>query len=138
MVKQTLWEAGVVITLLGGVTSGLAQEKPSPPRKAEGRSAALQGEEDTPKQKVARRKWAKLHTLLKELESPEHKDRVNDKGPGRPDTPVTMTSASKTCLICRLRRVDTTSAQQTTTNYEENECSRWYAANVESHHKHVW
>jgi hypothetical protein len=138
MVKQALRKAGVVITVLGGVTSGLAQEKPSPPRDAEGRPAALQAEEDTPKQKVARRKWAELHTILKKLKSPEHKDRVKDRAPGRPDTPVTMTSASQTCLICRLRRVDTTSAQQTTTKYEENECSRWFAANVEPHHKHVW
>ena len=49
-----------------------------------------------------------------------------------------MTRKSQTCLICRLMRVDTTSAQQTTTKYEENECSRWYAANVEPHHNHVW
>ncbi len=138
MVKHTLCKAGVVITVLGGVASGLAQEKPSPPRKAEGRPAARQAEEDTPKEKVARLRMAKLHTLLKKLQSPEHKDRVKDGAPGRPDRPVTTTRASQTCLICRLTRVDTTSAQQTTTKYEENECSRWYAANVEPHHMHVW
>ena len=88
MVKQTLWEAGLVIIVLGGLTSGFAQEKPLPPRKADGRPAARQAEEDTPKQKVARRKWAEMHTLLKKLESSEHKDRVKDRAPGKSDTPV--------------------------------------------------
>jgi hypothetical protein len=41
-------------------------------------------------------------------------------------------------LICRLTREDTTSAQKTTAKYEENACSRWYAANVELHYNHVW
>ena len=138
MINQTLWEAGVVIIVLVGVTSGLAQENPSPPRKAVGRPAARQAEGDTPKEKVARRKWAELHTLLKKLQSPENGDRVKDGAPGRPDSPATMTRALQTCLICRLTRVDTTSAKQTTTKYEENACNRWYAANVEPHHMHVW
>jgi hypothetical protein len=34
--------------------------------------------------------------------------------------------------------MDTASAQQTTTEYNENECSRWYTANVEPDHKHIW
>ncbi len=83
MVKQMLWEAGVVITVLGGVTSGLAQEKPLPPRKAEGQRPAGQAEEETPKEKVAKRRMAKLEALLKKVESPEHKKEVNDKAPGR-------------------------------------------------------
>jgi hypothetical protein len=138
MVKQMLWEAGVVIAVLGGVTSGLTQEKPSPPPKAEGKPAARKAEEDTPKQKVAKRRLAKLEALLKNLERPERKDRVEDKGPGQANAPGPMTRASQTCLICRLTRVETTSAKQTTTKYEENECSRWYAANVQPHHTHVW
>jgi hypothetical protein len=139
MVKHTLWKTGVVFTFLAGVTSGLAQEKPPPPLKADGRPDARQAEEDTPKEKVARRRWAKLsHALQRKLESPEQKDRVKDRAPGRPDTQAAMTRVSQTCLICRLTRVDTTSAQQTTTKYEENECSRWYSANVEPNHKHVW
>jgi hypothetical protein len=137
MVKQMLWEARVVITLLAGVTSGLAPEKPPPPREAEGLPAARKAEEDTPKEKVAKRRMAKVEALLKQLESVEHKNRVKDRRTGRADAPGTV-RASRTCLICRLTREDTTHAQRTTTKYEENECSRWYAANVEPHHNHVW
>jgi hypothetical protein len=137
MPKQMLWEAGVVITLLGGVTSGCAQKKPSPPREAAGLPAARGAAEDTPKDNVAKPKMAKLEALPKKLESIEHKNQVKNRRTDRADVPGT-TRASQTCLICRLMRVDTTSLQRTTTKYEENECSRWYAANVEPHHKHVW
>ena len=60
MLKQVLWEACVVMTLLGGLTSGLAQEKPSPPREAEGLPAARQADEDTPKEKVAKPRLARF------------------------------------------------------------------------------
>jgi hypothetical protein len=138
MVKQMLWEAGVVITVLGGVTSGLAQEKPLPPRKAEGQRPAGQAEEETPKEKVAKRRMAKLEALLKKVESPDHKKEVNDRGAGRGEKSGAMSRKSHTCLICRLTRVTKVSADKTTTEYEENECSRWYTANVEPKHMHVW
>jgi hypothetical protein len=74
VVKQMLWEAGVAITVLGGVTSSLAQEKPSPPREAEARPAARKAEEDTPKEKVAKRRMARFAPLLKKLESLDQKN----------------------------------------------------------------
>jgi hypothetical protein len=142
MVKRILWEASVVFTVLGGVTSCLAQEKPLPPQNAEDRPAAQQAQNDTPKEKVAKRRWAELEATLKAFikkhESAERKNEVSVKGPGRAEALSSETRTSQTCLICRLKRVETTAAQKTTTTYEENECSRWYAANVEPHHDHVW
>jgi hypothetical protein len=96
MFKQILLEAGVVMIVAGGVTLFVAQEKPSPPGKAEGRPAARQAEEDTPKEKVARRRAAQLLAILKKLESPEQKARVKERAPGQPDTPLTITRTSKT------------------------------------------
>ena len=77
---------------------------------------------------------AKLKALLNKLERYERKDR----GPERAEPSEAMTRESYTCLICRLTRVEKVSAQKTTTEYEENECSLWYAANVEPKHMHVW
>jgi hypothetical protein len=47
-------------------------------------------------------------------------------------------SLSHTCVLCRLGRVDTTWFGLTRSTFHENECSRWYAANVEPNHTHIW
>jgi hypothetical protein len=142
MVKQMLCIAGVVITTLGGLTSSLAQEKPSLPPKAEGKPVAGQAGAETPKQEVAKRRMARLmstlEAFLKKVESHEHQKAGKDRAPGRPAAGSTTRQTSRTCLICRLKQVDTASAERTTTKYEENECSRWYAAKVEPKHTHVW
>ncbi|MGC8639888.1 MAG: hypothetical protein ACP5XB_08450 [Isosphaeraceae bacterium] len=43
-----------------------------------------------------------------------------------------------TCMLCRLGRVDRTMFGFTRSTYHDNECSRWYAANVEPSHVHLW
>ncbi len=48
------------------------------------------------------------------------------------------TSLSHTCVLCRLGRVDTTLFGLTHSTFYENECSRWYPANVELSHAHIW
>jgi hypothetical protein len=142
MVKQILWKSGVAIAVLGGLTSSRAQEKPSQRPEAEGEPPAGQAEAETPRQKVAKRKLANeiltLKAFIKKVESHDQQEGENDLEPRRANTSGTMTRKSRTCLICRLTQVDTASAGQTTTNYEENACSRWYVAKVEPKHAHVW
>lgn len=43
-----------------------------------------------------------------------------------------------TCAACRLDRVDQSSLGFHWSEYEESDCSRWYAANVERSHQHIW
>lgn len=48
------------------------------------------------------------------------------------------TGRSFTCVLCRLGRYDTTMFGLVRSSFHENECSRWYRANVEPNHAHVW
>ncbi len=45
-----------------------------------------------------------------------------------------------TCSICRLNRVDYTSTitGRVRSTSSESSCSKWYSANVESDHDHIW
>jgi hypothetical protein len=43
-----------------------------------------------------------------------------------------------TCAACRLDRVDRGFLGFRWSAFEESECSRWYAAHVESRHTHIW
>jgi hypothetical protein len=43
-----------------------------------------------------------------------------------------------TCAACRLDRIDRGFLGYRWTEFEESECSRWYAAHVERSHHHVW
>lgn len=44
-----------------------------------------------------------------------------------------------TCAVCRLNRVDDSSKfTGTATRFQESTCSKWYPANIESSHDHVW
>ncbi len=47
-------------------------------------------------------------------------------------------SLNYTCVLCRLGRVDRTMFGLTHSTYHDNECSRWYSANVEPIHHHLW
>jgi hypothetical protein len=108
------------------------------PLHGEGSLATRQAEEDTPQEKASKRSMPESETLLNKPESVEHNNPLEDKDPGRAEARGGLERMSQTCLICRVKRVYTTAAEQTTTRYVENECSRWYAANVELHHNHVW
>jgi hypothetical protein len=143
MLKQMLLKAGFLLIMLGGLTFSVAQEKPSLRPTADGGPVAGQAKVETQKEKAAKRRMAKLTASMEAfskrlLESPKHQKRTNDREPKRAGASGTTTRTSRTCLICRLKQVDTASAGRTTTKYEENECSRWYAANVEPKHTHVW
>jgi hypothetical protein len=48
------------------------------------------------------------------------------------------TRRSFTCVLCRLDRCDTMMFGVVRSSLYENECSRWYRANVEPSHAHVW
>lgn len=43
-----------------------------------------------------------------------------------------------TCSACRLERLDHRWLGLRSSSYEETDCSRWYAQNVEPTHKHIW
>ncbi len=43
-----------------------------------------------------------------------------------------------TCAACRLDRVDHSLLGFTRSEFDPNECSRWYDAHVEPTHEHVW
>lgn len=43
-----------------------------------------------------------------------------------------------TCAACRLDRLDHNIVGVRWSEFEESECSRWYAANVEPKHDHIW
>jgi hypothetical protein len=43
-----------------------------------------------------------------------------------------------TCAVCRADRVDVHCLGLTWSNQEETDCSRWYRANVEHSHSHIW
>src|SRR5262249_42856571 len=47
-------------------------------------------------------------------------------------------SLSYTCMLCRLGRVDTTWFGLSRSSLFEIGCSRWYPANVEPGHTHIW
>lgn len=44
----------------------------------------------------------------------------------------------RTCVVCRLSRVDSTCLSRTRSSFSENECSTWYASHVEPKHGHIW
>jgi hypothetical protein len=43
-----------------------------------------------------------------------------------------------TCAACRLDHIERGFLGFRWSKYEESDCSRWYAANVESGHPHIW
>ncbi|WP_406694611.1 hypothetical protein V5E97_26435 [Singulisphaera sp. Ch08] len=49
-----------------------------------------------------------------------------------------FTRRAKTCVICRLNRVDSTYGPLPISRLHETNCSRWYAAHVEPEHSHIW
>jgi len=51
--------------------------------------------------------------------------------------PVSSTSPF-TCGVCRLERVDSTYFGFADSTFHENECSRWFRAQVDSAHRHTW
>lgn len=53
-------------------------------------------------------------------------------------TGVEVSRLNHTCAICRQYRLDTTCFGMTRSTYSDTECSRWYAAEVEPVHAHVW
>ncbi len=47
-------------------------------------------------------------------------------------------SSSYTCILCRLSKFKTSLYGFSHSTYDENECSLWYARNVEPAHAHIW
>ena len=51
---------------------------------------------------------------------------------------VPISRLGHTCGVCRMSRVDAACFGLTHSTYHDNECSRWYLANVEPKHNHLW
>lgn len=51
---------------------------------------------------------------------------------------ISVARWSETCVVCRLTRAHASYGPFPITRHYENNCSRWYAANVEARHDHLW